>query len=167
MNQAQEIWWRQTRSDKAVLELLRREGADACHQLHYLQMVTEKLAKAYFWQKEVPPAKSHARFRSFSKALGGAPQSQRTRLIRTFGFRKFKDFQNLINLVSPLAEALEGLAPALAQDGPNPEYPWPGDAPAHAPSDFAFPIWTELNKSRGRELINFIRLAVDRFSQFA
>ena len=45
MNQYQELWWTQARSDHKVLLLLRRTSADSCHQLHYLQMVTEKLAK--------------------------------------------------------------------------------------------------------------------------
>jgi hypothetical protein len=38
MNSYQELWWRQAQSDQNVLVSLRRNGAAACHQLHYLQM---------------------------------------------------------------------------------------------------------------------------------
>ena len=47
MNDAQELWWRQARSDHALFVRLRRIGAEECHLLHYLQMATEKLSKAY------------------------------------------------------------------------------------------------------------------------
>ena len=47
MNGCQTLWWQQARSDHSILLLLRAKGAVACHQLHYLQMVCEKLAKAY------------------------------------------------------------------------------------------------------------------------
>ena len=50
MNPYQRVWWQQVQSDYSVLLLLRREGAAPCRQLHYLQMVTEKLAKAYLWR---------------------------------------------------------------------------------------------------------------------
>ncbi len=43
MNPYQELWWRQAKSDLSVLVSLRGSGAAPCHQLHYLQMVTEKL----------------------------------------------------------------------------------------------------------------------------
>lgn len=139
-----------------------------CHQLHYLQMVTEKLSKAYFWRKGKPPAKSHAGFHSFLRALGTVPQAQRPKLVQALEFKNYKVFQAWIKSVLPLADALERLAPALALNGPNPEYPWPPDVPAHAPADFAFPIWSDLNNTgRGRELIKVVLLSVDRFPVFA
>jgi hypothetical protein len=55
MNNFQKLWWQQARSDLAVLALLRRHDICPCHQLHYLQMVTEKLAQAYFWRSKSPP----------------------------------------------------------------------------------------------------------------
>lgn len=42
-------------------------------------------------------------------------------------------------------------------DGPNPEYPWPADAPTATPVEFTFPIWEELTEtSYGRKLILLI-----------
>ena len=45
MNEYQEIWWQQAKSDHSVFVLLRGQGVPPCHSLHYLQMVTEKIAK--------------------------------------------------------------------------------------------------------------------------
>jgi len=69
MNGFQTLWWEQTRSDHSVLLLLRKKDYNPCHQLHYLQMVTEKLGKAYFWRTGQAPPKSHASFLRFVQAL--------------------------------------------------------------------------------------------------
>ena len=86
MNGYQNLWWRQTRSDHSVLLLLRRRGANPCHQLHYLQMVAEKLGKAYFWRSGRPPRKSHASFVRFIQALDDRPEPDRTRIAEFLGF---------------------------------------------------------------------------------
>ena len=66
-----------------------------------------------------------------------------------------------------LAYELQSLAPSLAQDGPNPEYPWPQIAPQFAPVSFEFDLWTKLtNSGRGRQLMQVIRRAVDRFPSY-
>jgi hypothetical protein len=70
MNRYQELWWRQSESDHAVFKLLRGQGPAVCHTLHYLQMTTEKLAKAYFWRTGSPPQKSHIGFVKFLQFLG-------------------------------------------------------------------------------------------------
>src|SRR6056297_2502413 len=49
MNEAQRLWWVQAKSDFEIFELLRGEGVAACHSLHFLQMSTQKIAKASFW----------------------------------------------------------------------------------------------------------------------
>ncbi len=164
MNSYQELWWRQAQSDRAVLALLRRQGAATCHQLHYLQMVTEKIGKAYFWRSGAPPPRRHAGFVQFLRFLGGVRASERGQIAEIFSFRRFEDFQNWVRAVLPLAYALERLAPALAQDGPNPEYPWPQTAPRFAPATFEFEVWSQLtNTGRGRQLIQIIDVAVEKF----
>jgi len=164
MNKYQELWWKQAQSDHSVLVLLRRRGVAACHQLHYLQMVTEKLGRAYFWRSGTPPPASHAGFVQFLRFLGSVRASDRGRIAEVFAFRRFEDFQNWIRTVLPLAYTLERLAPALAQDGPNPEYPWPRTAPQYAPATFDFDLWTRLRDTgRGRQLMQIIDVAVDKF----
>ena len=36
------------------------------------------------------------------------------------------------------------MAPALAVDGPNPEYPWPPGNPNATPAEHTFSIWQDL-----------------------
>jgi hypothetical protein len=164
MNNYQELWWQQARSDRDVLVFLRRQGAAPCHQLHYLQMVTEKLGKAYFWRSGTSPPRSHAGFVQFMRFLGSVRASEREQIADVFAFGRFEDLQNWIRAVLPLAYALERLAPALAQDGPNPEYPWPRAAPEFAPATFEFDVWTRLTDTgRGRQLMQIIGVAVDKF----
>ena len=70
MNACQRLWWEQTASDYEVFRLLREQGAVHCHLLHYLQMATEKLGKAYFWRTGRPPTKkSHASVVKFLQAI--------------------------------------------------------------------------------------------------
>ena len=50
------------------------------------------------------------------------------------------------------------MTPALANDGPNPEYPWPTNAPTTAPVEYSFPIWEELTETAyGRTLLSLIQ----------
>jgi hypothetical protein len=168
MNAYQSLWWQQAKSDLSVLILLRRQGAAPCHQLHYLQMVTEKLAKAYFWRSGTPPPKSHAGFVQFMRRLGSVPTQSRLLIAKVFGFRRFADFQHWISGVLPLAYSLEILAPANAFDGPNPEYPWPHDKPGATPVTHNFTVWKEITgTARGRELIRIVEVAVNAFAQYA
>ena len=168
MNAYQTLWWEQTRSDHSVLVLLRRNGANPCHQLHYLQMVTEKLGKAYFWRKNQPPKKSHASFVKFLQALNDRRDPDRTRIAQLHGFGRADAFESWISTVTPLAYDLERLAPALAGDnGPNPEYPWPRAEPTNAPATFDFEVWRQLNNSgRGRHLLKVIDAAVLEFPKY-
>jgi len=167
MNQYQELWWEQSRSDHKVLVLLRRNGADPCHQLHYLQMVAEKLAKAHFWRSGNPPPRNHAGFAQFMRSLGGVQQSRRAHLATVLGFKNFNSLQTWIRKVSSLVYDLERLAPALAQNGPNPEYPWPHNAPIEYPARHQFALWGQLmNTGLGHQLIQVIQSSVDKFPAY-
>jgi len=167
MNRHQELWWQQARSDHSAFVLLRSQGIAQCHSLHYLQMVTEKLAKAYFWRSGSPPPKSHSGFVQFLRFLGHVRERDRERMANMFSFKRFADFQVWIRAVLPIAYELERLAPDLANDGPNPEYPWPHARPEHAPVNHSFPIWTSLTLGQGRDLMRVIHIAVDRFPAYA
>lgn len=168
MNTYQRVWWEQVRSDYSVLLLLRRRGSDVCHQLHYLQMVTEKLGKAYFWRSGKSPGRSHKSFVRFLQALNGRSDPDRTRIARLLGFRRSDDFQRWVRSISPLGVALQQLAPALANDGPNAEYPWPFERPTYSPATYQFQLWNQLRDSdAGRKLLITIDAAVRRFPDYA
>jgi hypothetical protein len=165
MNSYQRLWWEQARSDHSVLILLRREGASPCHQLHSLQMVTEKLGKAYFWRSGRAPRKSHASFVRFLQALNDRRGRERTRIAKYLGFGRSQGLENWIRTIAPLAYDLERLAPTLAGDnGPNAEYPWPWVAPVNAPVSYQFEVWIHLTDTgRGRQLLKVIDAAVLNF----
>lgn len=166
MNDCQKLWWEQTKSDHEVLLMMRRRGVEPCHQLHYLQMVTEKLGKAYFWRSNKPPPKGHAYFVRFLRALDNRPKCDR--IAEVLGFKTPNSFQSWIRNTITIAYELERMAPALAGDnGPNPEYPWPHDGPMHAPASFQFAVWRDLTESSlGRQLLKVIDDAVFRFPKY-
>jgi hypothetical protein len=167
MNSFQRIWWEQVKSDYVVFSLVRASGVAQCHSLHYLQMVSEKIAKAYYWRTGGPPPRKHVGFVDFLRSLGVTRQPQRQRIARLFGFSRFADFQNWLRSVLPIAYDLERLAPSLAADGPNPEYPWPHMQPNTAPVQHEFAVWATLASGRGRDLMRVIHIAVERFPEYA
>ena len=168
MNRHQQVWWEQVRADYSVLHLLREHSASACHQLHYLQMVTEKLGKAYLWRTGRALRAVHASFILFLRALDDRPASDSGRIAEILGFGRPQDLHAWIRTIAPLAYSLERLAPDLAgHNSPNPEYPWPHAAPVHAPVSYPFPVWAELTESgRGRQLLRVIDAAVRRFPEY-
>ena len=114
MNKSQEMWWRQAASDYAVFELLRSQGVAACHPLHFLQMSTEKIAKAAFWSRNTAPAMSHVGFVSFLKKLGSTPSKKRSQLASLFEFPNFNSFQAWLPTACQLGRQIETIAPAVA-----------------------------------------------------
>ena len=150
MTEYQRLFLVQAHTDFKVFELLRRQpNLPACHVLHYLQMATELLGKAHAW-KDSPQKTKHRAFVGFLKSLYTNRKAQ-----RQLGFEgQNQRWDQLIRSSVPLADRIEGLAPALALDGPNPEYPWPRDAPQVAPAEHAFQIWQDLQESHGRQFLN-------------
>ena len=103
--------------DSSALE---PDGVPYCHQLHYLQMTSEKLAKAYACdpQSVEPPPMTHAAFVRFLQTIKG-----RHDIRRKLGYGSATVFVRFIDSLLPLAYQIQQLAPAgLTQ--PNPEYPW-------------------------------------------
>ena len=168
MNSAQTLWWTQARSDYAIFVLLRRSGTHECHLLHYLQMSTEKISKAYLWRSGNAPPKAHTGFLRFLKALASAQYADSRRVCRVFGFGRAKDLEQWVASVQQLVRSLQDIAPAEAGNGPNPEYPWPHEAPTDCPAEFSFEMWKDLTGSgQGRKLMEFIGQAITRFDQYA
>jgi hypothetical protein len=55
----------------------------------------------------------------------------------------------------------------LANDGPNPEYPWPHKEPEYAPVTHHFEVWSQLTSVRGRNLVQVVDIAVEHFPEYA
>lgn len=168
MNEQQRLYLVQARSDFDAYKLLCSGDAAPCHQLHYLQMVTEKLSKAYLWGQGTTPKKTHAGFQHFVRGLHHSRDpKERDRVANVLGFRNYAAFQRWTSLSLPIARAVERLAPSLAADGPNPEYPWPPLLPEVAPVEHEYSVWRDLNQSNGRQFLITLGRAVDRFEEYA
>jgi hypothetical protein len=130
-------------------------------------MAAEKVSKTYFWRSGSPPPQKHTGFPMFLRFLGQIRANERDRIAKLFTFKRYVDFQAWIRNAIPIAHDIERLAPALACDGENPEYPWPHAQPAYAPATRNFAIWETLTSGRGRDLMRVIRIAIDRFPEYA
>ena len=153
MKEEQRLFLVQAKSAYAVYKLLNSdESLPHCHALHYFQMATELLGKASAW-KSGPIGKSHKALVSFLRSLASNTKAQ-----KQLGYQgRNENWTNTIRKIIPIAEHLQRMAPALANNGPNPEYPWPSDAPTDSPVEYAFPIWKDLTeKSYGRRLVALI-----------
>jgi hypothetical protein len=82
------------------------------------------------------------------------------------GFENTVSFREWIKDVSDLAYELERLAPALASDGPNPEYPWPRYNPEHAPIEHDFQVWRHMQSANGRCLWTMIDKVLENFDEW-
>ncbi len=152
MKEEQRLFLVQAKSAYAVHRLLNANPSlHHCHALHYLQMATELLGKANAW-RQGPVEKSHKAFVGFLRNLSTNPRAK-----KHLGYEgQNANWTHTLRKIIPIAERLQQMAPALAGDGPNPEYPWPADAPATAPAEFDFPIWKELATPLGRQLISLL-----------
>jgi len=153
MTESQRLFLVQSRTAFDVFKLLRAHpDLPACHALHYLQMATELLGKAHAWRHGCPRS-SHRAFVGFLRSLSTNRQAQ-----KQLGFEGSNEsWRHLIRKSSPLAERIQELAPALAKDAPNPEYPWPQDDPKFAPVEHEFEIWLELQRTaEGRQFLKLV-----------
>ena len=61
-------------------------------------------------------------------------------------------------MVAGLATRIEELAPNLADEGPNTEYPWPAPNYTDAPASFHFNVWGRINHGEdGIVLLKVVR----------
>jgi hypothetical protein len=161
MNAQQLAFLRQARSDWQIFcDLRARANRPACHDLHFLQMATEKLAKAFLWGSHTPTG--HAALVRFLRAV-----ANKRRVSEALQMEPPALLQRRVHGVLPVAYQLERLAPDLAANGPNPEYPWPRELPTIAPADYDFDAWTALKSAKGRNLINLIDELLESFESWA
>jgi hypothetical protein len=97
--------------------------------------------------------KSHKALVKFLRGLSSNAKAQ-----KQLGYEgQNENWAHTIRKSLALAERVQKLAPKLAVNGPNPEYPWPPDKPVAAPAEYTFPIWSELTeKSHGRALLKLL-----------
>jgi hypothetical protein len=166
---------RQARSDYQVFILLcdpRWKELPECHALRYLQMATEKLAKAAFMAMGMQyDWYSHIAFSRIPRQL------KRRDIARSLGYKRFDAYQTFLSGAAPLFREIDELHPAVGpgaagggpKEGPNAEYPWPfsvthGAIDWRAPADHTFGLLKRLRTNRdAAQVLQFIRILLDRF----
>ncbi len=157
---------RQAKSDLAAREaLLSDRSLPDCHQLHYLQMACEKLAKAHLIAGGADPSTLQASHAYVAKQL---PIIARHYLAREAHSRPKGTW--IISAISKLARQIELLAPAVDDAGRSPsncEYPWRlPDGRIVAPSDHRFGL-SLLYERAGTTLLKIVRLATNELLALA
>ncbi len=143
---------RQGAADLSVyreLSTLRVAGRiEDCHEVHYMQMAVEKIARAYMLKHakgdRTRYLESHVVVKEFVQAYAASPEWS----------RRFRDKSPLWPQVKQLAGAIEDLAPAVERQArpSNAEYPWSDGLTLTVPKDVQFrqrlpvapSVWTEL-----------------------
>ena len=147
---------------KAYQRTLQNHWPD-CHRLLFLQMATEKLGKALLLvghSKFERLTHSHAAFVKFMQVASFNRKLQ-AKLRMTP-----RQLKSHFNRLLPLAHEIENLAPALAQDGPNPEYPWLDKAGGiQVPGEYSFPLIKSLQTSHGLQLLKHIANCIVEFEE--
>jgi hypothetical protein len=111
---------RQADSDYYVFEKINELNVHVCHELHYLQMFSEKLAKHFMCGPNGTdmPARTHTGLLKMLRTIKTNPT-----LGRKLGHPDAAAFSRFVDSLLPIANVVERLAPALTK-GANPEYPW-------------------------------------------
>ena len=146
------------------LQLHARRDMPVCRALHYLQMATEKLAKAYRFRDTDTATEvlrsSHVGFRAFLKDYLNSPRIRDAYKGRDAQLRRIR------RDAEKLARAVEQLAPAVDRIGRpgNTEYPWEDGINILIPAYFNFPDLSLLTAPPGRVFLNLLNRAFRDYS---
>lgn len=144
------------------LSALTKPSFPQCHALHYLQMATEKIAKAYRLRDTTADVdglvKHHTGFVEFIN------QFFRCETIRDEFQGQDAALQTLQRNATALAREIEKLAPATDRlaSPENAEYPWERDEKILVPCTFGFP---SLTQASGRAVMNLVERAFNDFER--
>ena len=157
-----EAYLEQARSDWQLWESIRKQKVPSCHVLHHLQVTCEKLGKAFLIAgKTMTPQQASASHLAFRRFLQVA---SRNRTLRSMLKMTPVQLRAHIKTLLPLADEIELITPALAQGGPNVEYPWEGpDKQIYSPVYFEFPVFDNIQQPTGANLIKLIDLVLQNF----
>lgn len=153
---------RQAASDFETYKQLAATELPRCHALHYLQMTTEKLAKAYRLAGEPDASPMTVRVHTlgnFVQLVFRSPKS-----IDRLGLRRFQVKYERRSLAD-FATAVSRLAPAVAEylQPRNVEYPWEAnDGAVLAPIDDAFADFGPSNRVM-RNFLSLLSVAIEEF----
>jgi hypothetical protein len=154
----------QSRSDWQAYDRLAAEPRiPICHELHYLQMACEKIAKAYRCRDTAANLEELlARHVGFSKFMGSFLASPCLKEAY-----KGRDAQRreVAKLARALAREIEKLAPAIDRvaSPENAEYPWQSGENIVAPCQYDYPQLSLLMTAGGRTFLKLVTRAIEEF----
>lgn len=157
---------RQSLSDWELYTLLVKNNAPRCHQLHYLQMASEKIGKAYrFRDTSTSPKKLLRQHGGFTKFFSAFLLSDRVSQM----YESKAQLAFITPLCRQIARELETLAPAADPDKrpANPEYPWRQGSELFVPHDYEFPNLSLLEDPAGRTFLKLLCVAISEFEAIA
>jgi len=145
---------KQARADWETYQRIDDPTWPTCHRLHFLQMASEKLGKALLAGGDMPLERITHTHAAFVKFIRIARKNHN--LQKELGMN-YSQITAHFNRLLPIAHEIEMLAPTLAHDGPNPEYPW-FDNSGHilVPIDYSFPLMKRLHFPPGTQLLKYI-----------
>lgn len=153
----------QARSDWQAYLLVDHSPLPPCHAMHYLQMSTEKFAKAALLAGGMKPDELRNSHLAFTKFLRLAFRNLNLRL--EMGMSGAQSRMHFAHALS-LADAIERLAPALSGGGVNAEYPWESpDEIVHTPATHLFALAQDLSTPKGVNLLKDIALMLRKFEK--
>jgi hypothetical protein len=161
----QQAFAAQAQSDFFVYRTLnalpKGKRVDKCHPLHYLQMVCEKLTKAYLCSTGSPAEQLQHSHRYIAKNL-----SIVARQVFFESSAKPSSARFALKQIKLLAREIELLAPSVDDDARRPEnveYPWMDQSGRIViPADYDFPNLSLLTAPAGRTLLKLNDRAIKR-----
>jgi len=159
-----EAYLLQARSDWQIFRTLQQQPAEECHSLHYLQMATEKLGKAFLISGGNAPALVHTSHKAFVRFLQVVAYN--SDLQKQLRMTK-RQLRAHIRALLPMADEIEKLAPALAHGGANAEYPW--ETPTgtiQVPATYHFALSSQLRTPKGIKLLTLITVIFEHSDKF-
>ncbi len=162
----QEAFARQAKSDLAARDaLLEKRDLPACHQLHYLQMACEKLAKAHLIATGSNPLEIQQSHCYVAKQI---PIIAKNVVAREAG--RLRSDTWIVRAIHGLAQQIEMLSPSCDDGGRTPsncEYPWVmADGRVVAPAQFNFAL-DSLHGKAGVKLVKIVGEAIDELIENA
>lgn len=150
----------QAMSDLRTYDILFRTDVDDCQLLHYLQMATEKVAKAYLSTRE---SKESFGF-SHVVAARAIPALAREILSATMTAAQVRP---VVARIRQIVNEVEALAPAVHRGGSRPdncEYPWE-DSHGNiiVPCRHTFPLVAVRDRRTG-QLLKLLNAATARYT---
>lgn len=158
----QQAFLTQAKDDYEMFVHLNEISSAECQQLHFLQMATEKLAKAFLCGLDnAPPKTSHDALTKFLRVIKGRPEIR-----KKLGYAKnHVAFASYIDSLLPIAGQIENLAPEGGNLRKiNPEYPWEshtGEIVAPVDFKYRYILGRQMEISRFKTLIeNLIHIGI-------